>query len=285
MPISGVNDSSSQSESLEFQTDLLITLDGPSYFSGETRYLGNGRYLAFYEPIDPGIYEMRVEIFKKLPKAPNANIFLYDFWQPLGSSPYTVVVSNIQELKSVTTSVALDQPPIVNPALCRDLDVRHSRYVRCQDIGWPCTRTGWVWLPRDCHFKLYSRTELVNLVEPTWIVVAGSSVIRGTFLAGVDYLLGDRAANLTDSKIWKCWGWLDIRVSDHLRLSYLDLRFPCTHFYGAEPAEYCQQDYPAEIEKSLRQIGAGDKGPKFGKGGGPDVFYLEIYTAGQSTSI
>jgi hypothetical protein len=89
---------------------------------------------------------------------------------------------------------------------CQDFRWRHGRWMECAHTPLPCVRTGWVWVPSSCHYEIITPYDMVN-GDPTWIVFAGSSVERGSFLSLVDYVLDDRARNLTVSDFWKCWGW------------------------------------------------------------------------------
>jgi hypothetical protein len=41
---------------------------------------------------------------------------------------------------------------------------------------------------------------------PLWIVFAGTSIIRGTFLT-----VASRLGMAVDKEALKCWGWLDLR--------------------------------------------------------------------------
>ena len=248
--------------------DIYVTLTGPSHFSADVVYVGQGRYLATYEPLDAGKYELRVEIFRRsLPKQLN---YEYDYWQPLGASPYTILVHPVESSGGADT---VPSKILVHPGECHDVDERIGRWVRCQDIGEPCIRSGWIWLPRDCHYRHFSREDLVQIPEPTWIVFVGTSVQRGTFLAGVDYILGERAANLSTSTMWKCWGYMEFRIGN-LRLAYLDHRNQCMTFNsGSSPHESCQPDYHTNTERMFRKL-AND--PAFGTGSGPDVVVFEV---------
>jgi hypothetical protein len=99
---------------------------------------------------------------------------------------------------------------------CPDYRYRHGRWLECQSTPLACTRTGWVWVPDECYSHVYTPEEILNQERPTWIVLAGSSVERGSFFSLVDHVLGRRAANVSDSDFWKCWGWSEFFFSSML---------------------------------------------------------------------
>lgn len=149
---------------------------------------------------------------------------------------------------------------------CTDFHWKHGRWLECHKTPLLCVRTGWIWVPSDCYIPVMSADEIINQT-PTWIVFAGSSIERGTFLSIVDYILGPRAANLTNSDFWKCWGWMDLTVGN-MRISYIDFRV----FYPmvlTGDSTYMMPMYLAQSMLAL--LGIGREG-----GTGPDVFHLEF---------
>jgi len=58
--------------------------------------------------------------------------------------------------------------------------------------------------------------------EKHWIVFAGTSRLRGVFLAAVDHLLGGQPGEF--AQISKCWGRMDVTMGSRLRLTYQDYR-------------------------------------------------------------
>jgi hypothetical protein len=89
---------------------------------------------------------------------------------------------------------------------CADYRYRHGRWLECHSTPLQCIRTGWVWVADDCYSHVYTSHEIIN-EKPTWIVLAGTSIERGSFFSLADHLLGPNAANISKSDFWKCWGW------------------------------------------------------------------------------
>lgn len=155
---------------------------------------------------------------------------------------------------------------------CTDYRWRHGRWMECHNTPLLCVRTGWVWVPNDCYLPILSREEIVHDHDPTWIVFAGSSIERGSFLSLVDYVLGgSRAANLTESDFWKCWGWMDLTIGN-LRVSYLDFRPYRLDYFGRSGWDM-RKDYLEQAIAALQDIGRSGDGET-----GPDVFHLEVPT-------
>lgn len=151
---------------------------------------------------------------------------------------------------------------------CTDLRWRHGRWMECHTTPLKCVRTGWVWVPNDCYVPILTRDEIVGQ-RPMWVVFAGSSIERGTFLSLVDYLLASRAANLTESDFWKCWGWMDLQIGN-LRISYLDFRAFYLYTESGQPPEIVDARYAEKAVVVINDIGHANAGS------GPDLFHLEI---------
>jgi hypothetical protein len=123
-------------------------------------------------------------------------------------------------------------------------------------------------VPEECHFHVFLPDELYQVPAPLWIVFAGTSVQRGTFLSAVDILLRDRGANLTTFRVSSCWGWMDLTI-DRFRVSYIDFRFSVLFPMGTKPPSFMEPLLTTHAIQALRAIGSSP-------GGGPDLFYLEM---------
>lgn len=84
-------------------------------------------------------------------------------------------------------------------------------------------RDGWVFQPKNCVYDTFSVEELMMMAdapEPTWVLVAGTSVQRGIFLSLVDMVLQKgQKDEFKESAFQKCWGWSEIRIGN-LRITY-----------------------------------------------------------------
>jgi hypothetical protein len=172
-------------------TDSLhVILEGPSIIAPlEVKHEGRS-FIATLTAYDVGIYKVYVEMIFK---CSNQHAKSYN------------------EIKKIITQPLLLQARKGKRAgfprkACQDFRWRHGRWMECKRTPLPCVRTGWIWVPDSCHYRIITPDQMINN-DPVWIVFAGTSVERGSFLSLVDYVLGERAQNLTTSNFWKCWGW------------------------------------------------------------------------------
>ncbi|KAL7342870.1 hypothetical protein BJY59DRAFT_689350 [Rhodotorula toruloides] len=239
--------------------DVAVWLEGPARFAADVSYAQKGRYVVRYTALDAGDYRLRVDAFRRTQTGKP-----YAYWLPLGLDTYNVTV-----MRQDGSRLRGDgrQELALPKERCRGDEVgSRGRWVRCEDTPLPCTRYGWIWVPRDCIFHIYTPDELAK--QDLWIALVGTSVWRGIFFAGVDHLFGPLAANLSapTSKFWKCWGRLSAE-SAKMRISYLDFRQQCIADTGAL---HCSGgDYLANTEKMLGKM-AQERG-----GRGPDLVLWE----------
>jgi hypothetical protein len=235
----------------------------------------NGVWTARFHVLDPGLYRVYIESVFRM----NRTKHLY---RAIEGSPFTILVRP-QKIKAAgDASVLASMPhhelpgsliPIIGSVnypkdVCPDAHWRTGRWLRCHHTPEPCIRTGWVWVPEACHFRIFRSEELQQLPSPLWIVFAGTSIHRGGFLSAADMLLGHRAANLTADKSWRCWGWLDVTFMN-LRLSYIDFRFHVLLLKGDTVPKFIEPLYSSHVIQALRELGVMDSS-------GPDAFYLEV---------
>ncbi|GEM10992.1 hypothetical protein Rt10032_c13g5009 [Rhodotorula toruloides] len=238
---------------LKSTEDIAVWLEGPARFAADVSYVGRGRYEARYTALDAGEYQLRAEVFGRVQVG-----MPYAYWLPLGLDAYNVTV--LRRDGSRTRGDGRRELALPSERCRGDEGGGLGRWVRCEDTPLACTRYGWVWVPRDCMYRIYTASELAQ--QDLWIALVGTSVWRGIFFAGVDHLFGSLAANLSapTSQFWKCWGRLSAE-SAKTRVSYLDFRQQCTTEVGAL---HCGGgDYLANTEKMLGMMGRerGGRGP------------------------
>ena len=169
-----------------------------------------GVWVAKYKISDPGLYQVHVQSVYRV------NRTVHQF-RAIQGSPFKLLVrptgldhlNESQVLEMLQLSKTLHIGSIVYPkAHCIDAHWRPGRWVRCHDTPEPCVRTGWIWVPDTCHYTIFRPEEVRKSPRPLWVVLAGSSVQRGSFFSFVDFVLQGKGRNLTKSQFWKCWGWM-----------------------------------------------------------------------------
>lgn len=92
-----------------------------------------------------------------------------------------------------------------------------------------CFRWGYTFRPTEgCYYDNWTSQELAAYAttpttEKKWLLILGSSKIRGVFLSAVDHLIKGIGGQFEG--IQKCWGRMDVEVG-HLRITYQDFRAP-----------------------------------------------------------
>jgi hypothetical protein len=250
-----------------------IAVLSPQSWKGDS----NGSWTARFSIQDPGLYRVYAESVHRATRTDH-------FYRAIQGSPFTLLVrpassESMSDAQVLAAMPLREEPspahPLVGavrypPLPCPDARWRPGRWLRCHHTPEPCVRTGWIWVPAACHFRIFPAAELAALPRPLWVVFAGTSVHRGTFLSAADALAqeGGANANLTSDRVWRCWGWMDLSRRG-LRVSYLDLRFSLLLAGKDAALAYLEPMYTAHAIAALRALGA------MAGGRGPDVFYLE----------
>lgn len=104
--------------------------------------------------------------------------------------------------------------------------------------------------------------------KPVWIVILGTSIVRGIFWAIADVLLRKRFGSLDGRSTWKCWGWQDLRVGN-VRISFRDFR--SNGLDGSWPE--IEATYVQDTIDNLRAIGSEEY---LGRTG-PDLVLMEAH--------
>ena len=185
-----------------------ISIFAPQIWIGDS----NGIWKARFNVTDPGLYRVYVESVKRLSRTEH-------FFRAIEGSPFTLLVrpskskhtSDAQVLAAMPIQEALQgSHPIIGginyPSTpCGDASWRSGRWLRCHHTPEPCLRSGWIWVPERCHFRIFAADELRALPRPLWIVFAGTSVQRGTFLSALDALTQRNGGNdnVTSDRVWR----------------------------------------------------------------------------------
>jgi hypothetical protein len=216
------------------EAQWLVWLYGPSMFTAsvlpdiDSAGHTQGYFVDFVAP-DPGSYQMYVVWM---------NIDTKPWWSPVVAqqvlgSPFALEVRERPAHTGPAPPAWQPLPPATevldisragNLPFCTHAREQYGRWVRCADApeALGCMRGGWIWLPLTCRLQFYHYDLLPRVRHPTWIVIAGSSIIRGTFLMLMDRMLGTRVPSI-DERTTKCWGWIDFYMGN-MRISYLDFR-------------------------------------------------------------
>ena len=194
-------------------------LYGPSLLSVDTvRHVGGagpgqGQFLlTLPTAMDTGDYQMHIIVYlpdDKLTRVPYA----------VPGSPFALRVLAAAPITSLAPlpfcdSLNSDQGP-----------GRWLRVPSQQQAAGLSTRDGWIWAPHSCRFQMTPIKELSRcLQEPLWIMIIGTSTIRGLFFMAMELILSEtklQEANILE--FWKCWGFLDFQIGN-FRISYRDSR-------------------------------------------------------------
>ena len=150
-------------------------------------------------------------------------------WQrQLPGSPFKLVVEG-PSINEKERRAEADQLPSCQTLPQTDLSWSEGNWVTRDLAGEKrgTLRSGWVLQPNECSIDIFTRQDLeLAASSPTLktIVIIGRSTERGVFSSLVDMLLKkDEKANLAASVVWKCWGFMELRLGN-LRFIYQDFR-------------------------------------------------------------
>lgn len=217
-----------------------------------------------FKAMDPGTYEVHVILAKLRSDSGQANV-------PLEGSPWKIEVQKKDQNAGIPPAAARTAKALtfrVPQKTCRGQREPDGRWLRCDAAGIrkeECLRDGWVFVPHNCRYKVYTPTEIMEASSrtaqsrngrPLWFAVLSSSIDRGDFHSLIDYI-GDeelldedgelstlrRFAFESESKgnpgkgtAVKCWGWSDMQAGN-FRFSFQDFRSP----YIEQEEETCRE--------------------------------------------
>lgn len=239
--------------------ELYVWFQGPSIFTPTNITRNATTAVVEYVAADSGKFEVHVEILRVDRNDVHKNTVF-----KASASPLALTVFPTAYQQRVYSRVNFPIRP------CPDAAWRIGRWIYCGEQD-ACPRRGWAWVPHECFIQHVDLTMLGALSTPLWIVLAGSSVQRGTFFALVDTILGERAKNLTESSYWKCWGFMDFTVGN-FRVSYIDFRMARMF---VEPKSLPGKPADIELNYQLHGIEAIRTMALDNGGKGPDSFYVE----------
>ncbi len=142
---------------------------------------GNGLWTARFSIADPGLYRVYAESVHRATKADH-------LYRAIQGSPFTLLVrptssESMSEAQVLAGMSLREEPAPAHPLLgavrypplpCPDASWRPGRWQRCHHTPEPCVRTGWIWVPAACHFRIFPAAELAALPRPLWIVFGRS---------------------------------------------------------------------------------------------------------------
>ena len=215
------------------QTLIVMFRSLNAVFAGRTIVETQEQTKVRFRPIDPGVYAVEVAVIRVNEVSGTQTVR-----KAGGGGPWVLWVRSEHDAK-----LAAVQPPeqvIRHPrAPCaygqylhhHDADNGHGRWLRCTpSSAAACPRDGWMWTPATCFFPVQQWAASNHADPHPWVVLVGSTALRGLMLAAVDVagdgairkeLLGDSGKASTCAT--KAWVDLPLRHQG-LRLSYQELR-------------------------------------------------------------
>jgi len=257
-------------------TEIVAWFYGPSMFSGIVSSLSSP-FEVSYLPLDSGLYEVHL---LEIRDRGNYSI------KYLEGSPFSLKVTGSAQFPSkfchdFSLHYELDKQLYDKSGL---LQKRFGgRWLRCKDLPSHireagCTSEGWVWIPQSCYYKILpigSYQSLMHLQKPLWVMIFGSSTIRAQFFFWLMQVLPQvNLQGLPESSLWKCWGYMDVRIGS-LRVSYKDMRIWSSLPSYVEPHPL-EPSYTEHISSFFKDIIEGKAAKEFG--GNAMFLLIEIHT-------
>jgi hypothetical protein len=197
-----------------------------------------------YQAMEPGSYKLLID--------------LISYHKKTFTVKRVQVPPNYSSLHVLPTKSLSDSqlPP------CTNVDWNQGRWLPCagEEV---CPTQGLFFLPYNCYIPMVNFDKLRD--ENLWIVLTGSSVQRGTFLAIANMLLGDKMHAMIELGIWKCWNWLDLHVG-RFRVSYLDMRL---HYMSERLSSGAEPNYMRHAFEAIKSLVSSNEHP-------PDSFFIEM---------
>jgi hypothetical protein len=189
----------------------------------QVRHVGGNIFSAEYKSNFPGIYRVHIENVDTSQRRETVV-------EPVVGSPFNLEISgevtlDISNLPSCTEDDYYNLKKLPGTWISSALAPKPENVLR----------SGWVFQPEECNWDVLSPAELRALTgewgrqlkgsgNDMWMLISGSSVQRGVYLALVDLILSTTMKDgMTDSPLAKCWGYAEVSIGS-LRVSYQDFR-------------------------------------------------------------
>jgi hypothetical protein len=200
--------------------------------------INTGEFLVSTRVLDPGEYRVHIAghgriVLEEGAHGTQASIL------PVAGSPWTLVVKGNGWTRGDPTRIIMPTQRCETADLTR---MENGRWVECEAAGIApeiCLSDGWIFVPNHCSFPLLTgpgalKTAAVIAAarggRPVWVVVASSSISRGTVHSMIDLVSGlgmiedptisvaralfghGKETKPGEGSTLKCWGWADVQI-------------------------------------------------------------------------